>query len=370
MTKQRILGNGRTPRTGHRSLRSEQLERREMLAADLLNMGAALSPVCTNPDGPINSAYVASATAGLQAKAASTRGGGSVGNNGSANVGQGTPVAPVAQGELSQAEEDSLLHMREEEKLAQDVYITLEQQWNDSTFGNIAAAESQHMEAVGKLIDRYGLEDPIGENGLGEFTNPEFQTLYADLVAKGSESLIDAYQVGALIEELDIVDLQNALEDVVTHDDIDLTYENLMRGSRNHLRAFAAQLEAEGEPYVVDGNYLTQAEFDAIADSPRETGSGQDQGQAGRPNRDTGNGNGGRGQRAGNRVSGSQAQDRTSRHDRVRQDRAQHDREQTRIRTQVKNDAATAAQDRIRDRLFSQLGTNRLAGLQGGHHRR
>jgi hypothetical protein len=152
--------------------------------------------------------------------------------------------------QLSEAEADSILLLREEEKLARDVYITLAEMWNEPIFQNIAQSESQHMEAVKSLIDKYGLTDPVTDDTVGEFTNPIFAEHYEALVEMGSKSLLDAYKVGAYIEELDILDIRHALVDV-THADVQNVYENLMRGSSNHLRSFVAQIEVTaGETYV------------------------------------------------------------------------------------------------------------------------
>jgi hypothetical protein len=187
---------------------------------------------------------------------------------------------PVSQ--LSQSEKDNLLHMREEEKLARDVYLALGAEWNLPIFANIAASEQQHMNSVGTLIQKYGLQDPVVDDAPGQFTNPAFSALYDQLVEAGSRSVLEAYKVGAMIEELDIMDLRSALANT-THTDIQNVYENLMRGSRNHLRAFAAEIANADATYVAQ--YLTQDEFDAIASTPIETGNG---GKAsGSPNRGT-----------------------------------------------------------------------------------
>jgi hypothetical protein len=52
--------------------------------------------------------------------------------------------------------------------------------------------------------------------------------------------------------------------------DILLVYDNLLRGSRNHLRAFMKTLSQQGGGYTPQ--YLSQTEFDAIVNSPMETG--------------------------------------------------------------------------------------------------
>ena len=149
---------------------------------------------------------------------------------------------------LSQAEIDSLLYMREEEKLAGDVYIRMDALWGRSVpvFSNITASEATHTEAVHQLLLRYSLPDPAAGNAVGVFQNPDLQALHNQLVADGSASLIDALKVGVRIEELDMVDINTHLARV-DNQDIRRVYESLLQGSRNHLRAFSqAQVAAGG----------------------------------------------------------------------------------------------------------------------------
>ena len=175
---------------------------------------------------------------------------------------------------LSDAEIEGILYMREEEKLARDVYLTLYEIWGLPVFENIARSEATHMEAVRSLIDRYGLADPAAAD-VGVFTNPTLQGLYDQLVADGRTSLADALRVGAAIEEIDILDLQERLAQT-DQADIELVYENLMKGSRNHLRAFASTLTRQtGETY--QPQYLDPASYESIVNSARETGAGQGQ---------------------------------------------------------------------------------------------
>jgi hypothetical protein len=133
-----------------------------------------------------------------------------VGDDGNARIDSGVLRGaldrPIA-AELSDVEAEGILYMREEEKLARDVYLTLYDQWGMQILSNIADSESTHMEAVKTLIDRYGLDDPAAGKGIGEFTNEELKALYDQLVEQGSQSLVDALQVGAAIEEIDILDL-------------------------------------------------------------------------------------------------------------------------------------------------------------------
>ena len=154
---------------------------------------------------------------------------------------------------LSASEADGLVYMREEEKLAHDVYVTLYAQWGLPVFDNIANSEATHTAAIKTLLDLYGIADPATGNGVGEFTNPDLQKLYDGLVAQGSQSLVEALKVGISIEEIDILDLQTRLAQTSSAD-IKLVYNNLMRGSENHLRAFTMNLQRQtGESYSSQG---------------------------------------------------------------------------------------------------------------------
>lgn len=167
----------------------------------------------------------------------------------------------IALAQLDATETEYLLLMREEEKLARDTYITLYDTWSLNTFNNISRSEQKHMDAILTQLNSYGLEDPVEDDAVGMFTNPTLATYYNDLVTQGNVSLMDALHVGAYIEELDIYDLWEAIE---TTDEATLisTYENLLAGSRNHLRAFVNQITSRGTDYVAQ--YLTQDQVDAI----------------------------------------------------------------------------------------------------------
>lgn len=143
----------------------------------------------------------------------------------------------AAQTTLTDDEAAGLLFMREEEKVARDVYLTLYDEWGLRVFSNIASSEQQHMDAILTLINLYGLTDPVGSNDVGVFTNPDLQALYDDLLAQGLESPAAAIEVGILIEQTDIADLQARLA-TTDNSNIERVYGNLLRGSQNHLAAF------------------------------------------------------------------------------------------------------------------------------------
>ena len=142
---------------------------------------------------------------------------------------------------LTAPEASAILFMKQEEKLARDVYKTLHAQWGSVIFANIAVSEQQHMNAIDGLISRYRLQDTTPAE-VGKFTYPELQDLYNQLVADGGVSLRDALEVGVLIEETDIEDLRAALQ-TTREKPLKNVLGNLLNGSLNHLAAFRSWLK-------------------------------------------------------------------------------------------------------------------------------
>lgn len=151
------------------------------------------------------------------------------------------PEVTVQTSSLNDTEINSLIYMREEEKLARDVYLYLYDKWDLSLFNNIAASEQEHTDAMRSLLVQYGLQDPAATTPAGEFANPELQELYNQLIQQGSVSREDGLKVGVIIEEKDISDLDAAIANT-SHSDIITVYSNLLQGSNNHLSAFNKQL--------------------------------------------------------------------------------------------------------------------------------
>ena len=169
---------------------------------------------------------------------------------------------------LTTQEEEDLRFVREEEKVARDTYLTSYDTWGLAIFSNIASSEQSHMDAILKLLKKYSIPDPAASTAIGEFTNPTLQSLYDTLEGLSSASALGALKVGGLIEETDIRDITAAVARS-EHADITKTYETLMCGSRNHLRGFAAAIQAQtGSAYVAQ--LLSQQEVDQILASPNE----------------------------------------------------------------------------------------------------
>ena len=128
------------------------------------------------------------------------------------------------------------------------------------------------MDAIERRLETFAIADPVeDESDIGHFVNPTLQALFDDLMASGLRSELEALVVGGTIEETDILDIQQAIERA-DNEAIIATYERLLCGSRNHLRAFVRQIESQGQKYTPA--LMSQDEFRAIVDSPMKRGCG------------------------------------------------------------------------------------------------
>ncbi len=164
---------------------------------------------------------------------------------------------------ITESEQATILRMREDEKLARDVYTAFNEKWNQQVFANILESESYHMSQIKMLVEKCKLDDPVAKvnDQPGVFVNPEIQKMYDEFIAAGSASVLAAYKAGAKIEELDIKELTEAIAATEVKD-IKGTYKYLLDASKSHLNAFVRNIDKMGvryEPVV-----LSKEEFDAI----------------------------------------------------------------------------------------------------------
>lgn len=228
-------------------------------------------PVGTGPYGP------PSATPGGPAS------GNGPGSPAGPNAGPGAGCSQQGQGEallaylgalptgsLTEAQAAWILMLREEEKLARDLYLALADRWPVAAFANVARAEQRHFDLMGAMIARYGLGDPAFGQLPGSFTSSVVQTLHDELLALGNESAVAALSAAARVEETDLADL-STIEATAPPADLLTVDQNLARGSRNHLRGFVAALAAQGATY--EPTVLSAEQFAAIVGSETERGA-------------------------------------------------------------------------------------------------
>ena len=188
---------------------------------------------------------------------------------------------------LDENEKTHLLFMRAEEKLAHDVYVKLGDEFPDFAFTNIENSETNHTNAMIDALEEYGLDDPNEHDEIGEFADENFGDYftekYGELSILESEEpvdrLLEALKNGAKIEEIDMHDIVKCPDVIVETDNgiyecgMNYTdeklllnrFDNLLEGSKNHLRAFVRQIESnfpDQAPY--QAQYLTQEEVDEI----------------------------------------------------------------------------------------------------------
>jgi hypothetical protein len=172
---------------------------------------------------------------------------------------------------LDAGETAGITYLREEEKLAHDVYAKLYAKWGLHPFSKILQSEERHFESIKLLLDRYKLPDPAANNPIGVFSDEGLQILYGDLIKQGESSPKAALWAGATIEDLDIRDLEKAIA-TTDNEDLKLVYGNLLRGSKNHLRAFIGWLESAGENY--QAQFISSASLSEILASSKQAGRG------------------------------------------------------------------------------------------------
>jgi hypothetical protein len=167
---------------------------------------------------------------------------------------------------VTDEETSMLVFIREEEKLARDVYKVLYDLYHIPIFKNINKSEQHHMDMVLLLLQYYNIPDPASPDS-GVFNNPELQQLYNDLTAQGNISLTEALKVGATIEDKDIFDLETDMTNTA-NPAILCTFDKLACASGHHIRAFSAHLTARGVTYVPE--YISQEEYNSIMTLPAQ----------------------------------------------------------------------------------------------------
>jgi len=167
---------------------------------------------------------------------------------------------------LSKQEIEDLQFLKEEEKMARDVYLFSYDLYGQNIFKNISNSEQSHMNSVTTILEKYGIED-LSLEGRGSFSNKVLQNLYDDLTTLASESLEGALIAGATIEDFDINDINNFIENT-RFQDVEDMYALLNCGSRNHLRAYSNNLEKLGISYIPQ--FLSLNEYNEIVNSDNE----------------------------------------------------------------------------------------------------
>jgi len=168
---------------------------------------------------------------------------------------------------LTEQEKSDLIFLRQEEKLAHDVYVYAFQKHAHFVFNNITNSEQTHIDNMTALLSKYNVVDPAAGMANGVFADNDLQVLYNELIAKVNLSLADALKAAATIEDLDISDIDRFYTNT-TKADILKVYDLLNCGSRNHLRGITGQLKPLGVTY--NPQFLEASNFQNIINGSHE----------------------------------------------------------------------------------------------------
>ena len=177
-------------------------------------------------------------------------------------------IAPkvIEAAKLTLQEESDLKFLREEEKLARDVYLYAYDKYGTEIFTKISNSEQSHMDQVLVLLESYNISDPASPDR-GIFNNVVLQDLYNELTSTVDSSLIHGLTVGATIEDLDIADIESFIVNTEITEILDM-YNRLNCGSRNHIRGYTTQLSNQGVTYIPQ--FLSEAYYNEILSGDHE----------------------------------------------------------------------------------------------------
>jgi len=183
-------------------------------------------------------------------------------------------------------EQTHLVFTCEEEKLARDVYRVLGRRFPElDVFTDMEANKEHNRCAVLDLMRKYRVSVPRVNDNIGVFSwgiyGRYFTEKYLVFTNQGSSSPLNALYVGAFMEELNIldinecpkviVDINNGINEAAacgrnyTHNpDVLRVYDSLLDESGKHLRLLVQDIERQIGGGKYQAQVLQQAEVDAI----------------------------------------------------------------------------------------------------------
>lgn len=198
-------------------------------------------------------------------------------------------VAPVltVTASLSADEIEFLFALREDEKMARDLYTVFAAKYSTAPqIDRIAAAENSHIAYVEAVLDYYEISYPA-MTAAGLFEDAKRQAIYNELADK-SGTLLEVYATMAAVEE-ESVSAYKSVQSEITNENIALVITNMIKASSNHLKAAVCQIIVGGSTYTP--LYLSAEEFGTIVNLPYQNGYkyGQKKGRGGNTNAQKGN---------------------------------------------------------------------------------
>ncbi len=176
--------------------------------------------------------------------------------------GNGLDLSLYPESNLTEEQKYTIAYMWNEEKLAKDIYLAMNDVNPIQQLEKIATqAETKHQALVEELVQRYDLnitnlvdysggysEAELRAFAPGEFGIQEIKDLYDVLYERGSQSQQDALEVGCMVEVTDINDLNEdiAIAEDTNASDLVAVFNVLRDGSYNHYWAFDKGLKNLG----------------------------------------------------------------------------------------------------------------------------
>ncbi len=150
-------------------------------------------------------------------------------------------LRPLSVDSLTAEEFHDLRALREGQKVMRDLYAVWQGRWKTPLFGNFAAAEQTHMDAMLRLLMRHQMNDPVVSKPLGAFKDSTFVRLFDHSSTSAAKSLNDCYLVACSLEEADILSLDTCLLHSKAAD-LRLVFSVLQQASAMHLATLRSHL--------------------------------------------------------------------------------------------------------------------------------
>lgn len=161
------------------------------------------------------------------------------------------------------SKESIVLYLLEQEKLAHDVYRSLDTMWVTDIFNRVANEEYQHVGKLSAVAAEFMINVPnhFNEYPMGQFIDTKLRRLYGELMAAANFSLEDAYRACAALEERKMYDLKVALKEP-NFELENLTYKALLLGSEDNFKVFVRALNELNAAYTPV--LLSPAEYETL----------------------------------------------------------------------------------------------------------
>jgi len=179
-------------------------------------------------------------------------------------------VRDSPRGQLSAEDQASIIYIREGAQLSRDINLLFEAAWQAQVFRDAAERQKQALRATDLLIDRHGLPAASAEPGI--YQDEQFSRLYGQFAEEGSASLPAALAAAAVLEELNILDLQTRMAQTEKAD-IRLVYQHLLKIASANLWSFSRAIERFGGA-AYEPRYLTPLAFSELMASAGQPGEG------------------------------------------------------------------------------------------------